>query len=352
MIKGLLLTREERDMLDREQKIARKNDKLDLFLKTTSILMVSDGRLQKDVSEMLGIPLRTLESWIKGYRNSGTSALVKGPYPGAKPRLSPEQKNELAEIIKAGPEQAGFETGVWTGVVVKSLVKARFGVDYGVPQVRRILRKIGMSLQLPRHPSSKADPEEQKAWIETKLPEIREEIQSDGGVEVHQDEASFRQAGSVTRTWCPRGEGCETKSFPTRKSVKVLGAVVLGKNPKWHFRFAEKFNSDSFLTLLDQLVRQYQGRKTHLITDNAAYHRSPSVRKWLESHVDHIKLHPLPKYSPQFNATEYVWRKVKRLTTHNRYFPSVGQLKEELFRRFNRFQGNPASLRGTVAGLT
>ncbi len=349
---GLLLTRDERETLEQEREMARRNDDLDLFLKMNCILAVADGRLQIEVADMLGVPLRTLQSWIERYRNDGLSALFKGPYPGKQPRLTPEQKKELAEIIKAGPENAGFDTGVWTGLVVKSLIKTRFGVNYGVSQVRRILRKLGFSLQLPRRKPSKEDPIQQEHWIEEELPEIKEEVQSDAGLLGYQDEASFQQAGSITRTWCVRGEGCDVKSYPTRKSIKVLGAVVFAKDPKWHFRFAEKFNGDSFLTLLKQMVRQYPDNRIHLITDNVRYHKGSGVRQWLEEQVDHIKPHFLPKYSPKLNAVEYIWRKIKRLTTHNRYFETLEELHAELFRRFNRFQGNPASLRSTVAGFT
>jgi transposase len=350
---GLLLTRDEREMLEQERELARRNDDLDLFLKTSCILRVSEGHLQKEVAGMFGVPLRTLEWWIEQYRNSGIRALVKGPYPGRPSRLTTDQEKELAQIIEAGPEKAGLDTGVWTGVIVKSLIRARFGVTYGVSQVRRILRKIRFSVQLPRRTPAKADPDKQKEWIEKDLPETKKIVQSDAGVLMYEDEASFQQSGSLTHTWCVKGKGCEVMSFPTRKSIKAFGAIRVGEPPKWHFRFEkEKFNGDSFIGLLNQLIRQYPDRKIHLITDNAPYHKSPKVRKWLEANSTRIELHFLPKYSPKFNATEYVWRKVKRLTTHNRYFKTAKELAGELFRRFNRFQGNPASLRETVAAFT
>jgi transposase len=351
-MKGIYFTREERDMLEHERDIARKNKDLDLFVKTNSILLVSDGHLQKDVADMLGVPLRTLEWWIAQYRTTGMSSFLKGPYPGRRSLLTAEQKKELVDIIVGGPEEAGFDTGVWTAATVGSLIKSRFGVDYCHSQVRRILGQEGLSVQVPRRSLSEANPEEQLDWIEKRLPEIKREVESDDGVEVHEDESSFQQAGSLTRTWCLVGKGCETKSFPTRKSVKAMGAVVIEENPKWHFRFMQKFNSLSFVEFLKQLVRQYDGKRIHMITDNAPYHKGRAVKTWLEDNADRIKLHFLPKYSPKFNATEYVWRKVKRMTTHNRYFPTIEQLKQAIFRRFNRFQGNPASLRSTVAGFT
>jgi transposase len=353
-MKGLMLTRFERGMLEQERDLARANGNLDLFLKTSCVLRVSEGHFQREVADMFGVPLRTLESWIEQYRNSGMSGLIKGPYSGKQSRLTPDQLRELAGIIEAGPETAGFETGIWTAVIVKSLVKVRFGVSYSLSQVRRILRKLRFSVQVPRRVPSKEDPEEQKDWIEKDLPEIEKEVRSDDGVSLYQDEASFQQSGTLSHTWCVKGKGCEVKSFPTRKRVKAFGAIKIDEEvPKWHFRFEkEKFNGESFIALLRQLTRYYQGKKVHLITDNVPYHKAPNVRKWVETNSDKIKLHFLPKYSPKLNATEYVWRKVKRMTTHNRYFETVEDLAAELFRRFNRFQGNPASLRSTIAGFT
>lgn len=351
-MKGLLITGDERDTLEQEREMARSNGDLDLFLKTSCILRVSEGHIQKEVADVFGVPVRTLESWIEQYRTAGVHALVKGPYPGRRSRLTPDQRRELALIIEAGPERAGFGTGVWTAVIVKSLIKARFGVSYGLSQVRRILRKLRFSLQLPRRSPAKADPEKQKEWTDKELPEVKEEVRFDGGVLMYEDEASFQQSGSLTHTWCPTGKGCEVMSFPTRKSVKALGAIAIGEVPKWHFRFAKKFNGDSFTDLLDQLIRQYKDKKVHLITDNAPWHKGPKVKEWLKANEARLKLHFLPKYSPKLNATEYVWRKAKRLTTHNRYFETLEELAGELFRRFNRFQGNPASLRSTIAGFT
>ena len=250
-MKGLLLTRYEREMLEQECKMARSNDKSDLFVKTSCILRVSEGHLQKQVAVMFGVPLRTLEWWIEQYRTSGVHGMAKGPYPGKRSRQIPDQQKELAKIIEAGPEEAGLETGVWTAAIVKSLIKTRFGVSYCLSQVRHILGKIGFSFQLPRRILAKGDPDEQQKWIEKDLPEIKEKVQSDAGVLMYEDEASFQQSGSLTHTWCLKGKGCEVKSFPTRKSIKAFGAIRIGEDSKWHFRFEkDKFNSDSFITIV------------------------------------------------------------------------------------------------------
>lgn len=81
------------------------------------------------------------------------------------------------------------------------------------------------------------------------------------------------------------------------------------------------------------------------------YHKVPEVREWLEDQKEQIALHYLPKYSPELNAVEYVWKETRRRTTHNRFFPTLEDLKLELFTRFNRFQGKPAALRSVLASF-
>jgi transposase len=95
-------------------------------------------------------------------------------------------------------------------------------------------------------------------------------------------------------------------------------------------------------------VKYYAPRKQriHLIVDGVRYHRSALT--WVNSHREAIELHFLPPYSPNLNAAEQVWRRTKRDATHNRYFPTLEMLRQALSRRFNRFQGNPAALRGLV----
>lgn len=144
--------------------------------------------------------------------------------------------------------------------------------------------------------------------------------------------------------------GAETRSKPVRRSCKVYGAVSVDRrSPKFHFRFeTEKFNAYTFVTFLEGVVRYYAAKKrrVHMIVDGAAYHKT--ALPWVAAHSSEIELHFLPAYSPNLNAAEQLWRRAKRDATHNRYFPTLKVLRGALFRRFNRFQGNPAALRGLI----
>lgn len=136
-----------------------------------------------------------------------------------------------------------------------------------------------------------------------------------------------------------------------RRNCKAYGAVAVhSKTPKFHFRFEkDKFNAYSFVTFLESVIRYYKKRsqKIHMIVDGAAYHKTAQL--WIANFAaDDIELHFLPAYSPNLNAAEQLWRRAKREATHNRYFPTLKTLHSAVFRRFNRWQGNPACLRGII----
>ena len=169
---------------------------------------------------------------------------------------------------------------------------------------------------------------------------------------MYEDEATFQVSGTISRTWAEKGKekGLQIFHKACRESVKAFGVVTAEENPRFNFRFAEVFNASTFLSFLKHLVRHYD-RKIYLVLDNARYHHAILLRDWLEDNREKIELHFLPAYYPDLNAQEYVWRVTRRKATHNRYFPNKSVLHGAIFRRFNRFQGNPASLRSAIASF-
>jgi len=110
----------------------------------------------------------------------------------------------------------------------------------------------------------------------------------------------------------------------------------------FHYRFADVFNGDTFLSFLKQLVAFYKGRKIFLIIDNAPAHwLSEEGKDWLRENRDAIELHRLPPYSPEFMPVEGLWKATRRLATHNKFYPTVEKRNAALRRTFQSFQRRP-----------
>lgn len=170
---GLRLTSAQEQELRQEFQISRGRKDLDRCLRIQGLLLVHQGHRETDAAAMIGVGRRTLQDWIRRYRDRGLSGLEKGPYPGGKSALTEEQKAELSRIIEAGPQEAGLETGVWSAPIVVNLVQDLYGVSYSPSHMGRILRSLRMSVQYPTRKYPRADEESQEQWREETLPGIK-----------------------------------------------------------------------------------------------------------------------------------------------------------------------------------
>jgi transposase len=62
---------------------------------------------------------------------------------GAAPRLSPEQRVQLLELLAQGAEAFGIPGEVWTQPRVAALIREQFGISYHPSQVGSILKPAG-----------------------------------------------------------------------------------------------------------------------------------------------------------------------------------------------------------------
>jgi transposase len=118
----------------------------------------------------------------------------------------------------------------------------------------------------------------------------------------------------------------------------------------FRYFFADVFNGHTFHRFLEHIVRQYAPWKVFMIIDNGPCHRLDDAGKaWLRANHERIELHRLPPYSPEFNPMEPVWKTTRKLTTHNRFYPTTGERDAALRRTFRRFQRRPELIAGHLA---
>ena len=117
---------------------------------------------------------------------------------------------------------------------------------------------------------------------------------------------------------------------PTRKSVALFGAVNL-RGGQMIAHFSPVFDAQTFLAFLKALLRRRaRGKKMMIITDNATYHHAAELANWLCEKQDALELLYLPPYSPELNPIERVWKLLRKLCTHNEYFPELELLANAL----------------------
>ena len=91
-----------------------------------------------------------------------------------------------------------------------------------------------------------------------------------------------------------------------------------------------------------------RGHRIYLIQDNASYHRHPEVWGFFKQERSKLEVLSLPKYSPELNAQEPLWKFTRSNSTHNRFFETPADLCSSLFHSFADMQRHPEKLPGIL----
>ena len=126
--------------------------------------------LQRDlpvhvVAERLGVDRRSVRRWKRAHRRQGRAGLRARLATGRPPKLDATQRRRLARLVIAGPEAAGYRTGLWTCRRVVDLIRRQFNVVYHPDHVGRLLRACGFSPQRPQPRAKERDDQRVRQWV-------------------------------------------------------------------------------------------------------------------------------------------------------------------------------------------
>ena len=213
--------------------LAKKIGDIQIYRLAQGLLWFYEGVAKEEIANRLYVDPKTITNWLKKFMWNGIDSLAGPPYKGRgrKDKLSKEQKIELVELIKSGPEKSGFHCGIWNSAMIAEVIWLKFGVRYNVNYVSSLLKKLGLSYQKARFISDRFDEDEheikRKDWIENRLPAIIKKSKEENSIVLFGDEVSFAMWGSLARTWAPIGQQPTVKTTGIRKGLKIFGAIEL-----------------------------------------------------------------------------------------------------------------------------
>jgi len=132
------------------------------------------GWSQQHIAEALGVSKGAVSQWMKRARDGGgAEALKRQPAPGARPRLSEDERARLPELLARGAQAHGFRGEVWTCERVAIVIRREFGVSYHPAHVSRVVRALGLSLQKPQRRAEQRNEEAIDNWKDKKWPSLK-----------------------------------------------------------------------------------------------------------------------------------------------------------------------------------
>lgn len=94
------------------------------------LLDFSGGVSVEALASKHDVSVSSIYAWLKLLLSEGMASL-KPTWRGGRPsKLTPTQRQQLSQRLKAGPQAAGYPTGCWSGLLVQDLIQREFGVLY------------------------------------------------------------------------------------------------------------------------------------------------------------------------------------------------------------------------------
>lgn len=103
---------------------------LRLYRRIQALLYIVDGKTVVEVAELLHLAEQTVRNYVQSFILQAADSLRYRRPPGRPARLTKTQRKELASLITAGPEAAGFASACWTTPLVSELILQRFDIEY------------------------------------------------------------------------------------------------------------------------------------------------------------------------------------------------------------------------------
>ena len=160
------ITRKDKSAGELRQEAARCRDGK-AARRMLAIALVLDGVDRKTAAENCGMDRQTLRDWAHRYNAEGVSGLFNRRPPDPPCLLSAAQKEELAEMVRAGPDPETDGVVRWRRIDLKRKIEERFGVTMHERTVGKQLASLGFRRLSARPQHPKSDPDAQEAFKKT-----------------------------------------------------------------------------------------------------------------------------------------------------------------------------------------
>jgi len=138
-----------------------------------AVLLNMEGRTGPSIASLLKVHRANVSIWLRNWQRYGMDGLLEGHRSGRPHGLTAKQRSHLCEILDSGPISYGFMSGVWTSVMITSVITEEFGVSYHPGHVRKLLQELGFSVQRPKRLLVQADKAQQHRWQRYTYPNLK-----------------------------------------------------------------------------------------------------------------------------------------------------------------------------------
>jgi putative transposase len=284
------------------------------------VLLAADGESNTDIAERLGLSKPTVGIWRKRYLTQRLAGLCDEPRPGGPRSIRDEQIAALLrKTLKTKPKDGTH----WTCRSIAAETKLSKST------VQRVWKAFGLQPHRQKHFKISTDP----FFVE----KVRDIVglylnPPDRAVVLCVDEKSQIQALDRTQPTLPMGLGYVegvTHGY-VRHGTTTLFAALDVASGRVLAKCKQRHRHQEFLQFLRDIDAAVPKKlDVHLIVDNYATHKHPSVRRWLGARP-RFHVHYTPTYSSWLNQVEIWFNIITQRAIRRGTFRSVRDLRQKI----------------------
>ena len=138
---------------DDVRKVAKQAKDAAQTRRLLALAAIYDGASRGEAARIGGVGVQTVRDWVLAFNAEGPLGLIDGKAPGQTPKLTPEQRQALKEVVEEGPTPAIHGVVRWRLVDLVQWVWDEYRVSISRQSLGRILNDMGMRKlsARPRH---------------------------------------------------------------------------------------------------------------------------------------------------------------------------------------------------------
>jgi transposase len=323
-------------MIELEAFLKKRSGTAKELARTQAVFMYEQKTDQNLITLLTGYKRSAVLKWRKRFIENGLESLLEKK----KKLRSLLKQNQIKQIISVireeTPEKYGYEASYWTTSILAHLIKEQYNVQYKTKKPLYILfKKAKFTYHKPGHQYRNRNQEAIDAWVEKYRPIINEYRKDPNTIVLTGDEMVLSTQTTFQKIWLPINEYPKIDVSNRRQNRSVYGFLNVDNGVQLAYKTMYQ-NSTNTCSVLDQLCQYYKDKKIVLVWDNASWHRSEAVRKWLSETKHNIFLIALPTYAPELNPQEHVWKEGRSKVSHNKFIENIDKATDEFVDYLNK----------------
>ncbi|MEK3913095.1 IS630 family transposase [Paenibacillus sp. FSL H7-0331] len=314
--------------IQRLDKAMKETSEKRLYERYLAVRLRLEGHSFAEIAQLLGRVRQTISSYWQSYQEQGIEGLEMDHSPGQPPKLTEEQRQQLAAMLEQEqPADVGFEARyTWTLPLVAEWIQREFGQTISVRGISTMLKRMNFSFTKATYTLAKADEEAQAYFRKHTFARLKKQVEEENIDHLlFEDESMIRSYQALQYSWFPRGRQRKVPTYGKHEGAKLFGAINY-ETGQVHHREEEKADVAAWIRFLEDLLASYPKGKIAMVLDNSRIHHATDLQPFLKKHP-RLQLVFLPPYSPNLNPVEGLWLWLKADVINNVFFEKFYRIK-------------------------